>query len=224
MTDLDEMKQNWAEYDRKLDKSIRLNWELMKAAPLSSARSALQWMTRFLVLGALVWFAIVVALGSFIYGHIGTLRFALPGVAIDLYAISMLSATIRQIAVAQQIDFSQPIIAIQKQLEALRVLRIRTVQWGVLAGVVLWAPFAIVTFKVLFGINNYSAAWLWANVLFGLVLISLTLWVSKKFGDRMGRSPFIQQLMKDIAGYNLSAAAAYVKRLSEFEDGCDTGC
>jgi hypothetical protein len=34
----------------------------------------------------------------------------------------------------------------------------------------------------------------------------------------MSRSPFIQQLMKDIAGDNFSEAGAFVARLSEFED------
>jgi hypothetical protein len=218
MFDLDEMKTKWAEHDQKLDESIRLNWQLMKAANLNGARSALQRMSRFLVLEALVWFAIVMALGSFIHGHIAMLRFALPGGALDLFAISMLAATIRQIVAARQINYGQPIVAIQKQVESMRVHRIRMIQWGVLAGALVWAPFAIVTAKVLFGISSYNAAWLWANVVFGLALIPLTFWLSKKFGDRMGRSPFIQRLMKDIAGDNLSAAGAFVARLSEFED------
>jgi len=97
------------------------------------------------------------------------------------------------------------------------VQRIRMIQWGLLAGAVIWAPFAIVTSKVLFGIGSYNTAWLWVNVLFGLALIPLTFWLSKKFGDRMSRSPFIQRLMKDIAGDNLSAAEALAARLSDFE-------
>jgi hypothetical protein len=218
MFNLDEMKIKWAEYDQKLDQSVRLNWEFMKAANLNGARSALQRMTRFQVLEAFVWSAIVMVLGSFIHGHMATLRFALPGIALDLFAISMLAATIRQIVAARQIDYGQPIIAIQKQVESMRVLRIRMIQWGLLAGAVVWAPFAIITSKVLFGINSYNVTWLSANILFGLALIPLTLWLSRKFGDRMGRSPFIQQLMKDIAGDNLSAAREFVAKLSEFED------
>jgi hypothetical protein len=218
MFDLDEMKIKWVEHDQKLDESIRLNWQLMKVANLDRARSALQRMTRFLVLEALIWFAIVMALGSFIHGHIATLRFALPGVALDLFAISMLAATIWQVVAARQINYGQPIIAIQKQIESMRVQRIRMIRCGLLAGAVVWAPFAIVTSKVLSGISSYNPAWLWANLLFGLALIPLTLWLSKKFGDRMSRSPFIQRLMKDIAGDNLNAAVAFVARLSEFED------
>ena len=218
MLDLDEMRQKWAEYDHKLDQSIRLNWELLKAAKLNAARTALQHMTVFLVLEALAWFVIVVALGSFIYDHLSAPQFALLGLATDFYAIGMLAATIRQIAAAQLVDYGKPIVGIQQQVEAMRVWRIRTVKWGVLAGVVMWAPSAIVTFKVLFGIHNYSATWLAANVLFGLGLIPLTLWVSKRYSDRMGRSPFMQQLMRDIAGHNLSSAAEFIARLSEFAE------
>ena len=157
----------------------------MKAANLNAARSSLQRMTRFLVLQAVIWFAIVIALGNFIHGHMAALRFALPGGALDLFAISMLAGTIRQVVAARQINYGQPIIAIQKQIESLRVQRIRMTQWGLLAGAIVWAPFAIVTSKVLFGISSYNAAWLWVNILFGLALIPLTLWLSKKFGDRM---------------------------------------
>lgn len=218
MFDLDELKQQWAEHDRMLEESIRLNWQLLNVTHLNAARSALQRMARFLGLEAVVWFAIVVALGNFIYEHIGTVRFALPGAALDLFAIGMLAATIRLLVAARQIDYGEPIVGIQKQLERLRVLRIRTVQWGVLAGAIVWAPFAIVSARVLFGINSYNVAWLCANIFFGLSLIPVALWLSRKFRDRMGRSPFIQRLMKDIAGDNLNSAEVFIAKLAEFEN------
>jgi flagellar biogenesis protein FliO len=56
------------------------------------------------------------------------------------------------------------------------------------------------------------------NVLFGLAIIPMAIWVSRKFGDRMGRSPIIQRLMRELAGYNLNAATRFLATLSEFED------
>jgi len=218
MLDLNEMKQQWAEHDRKLEESIRLNRQLLSAANLDGARSRLQRLAASLTLDAVVWFAIVAALGSFIYERIGMLRFALPAAALDVFAIGMLAATIRQIVAARQIDYTRPIAAIQKQLEALRVLRIRITKWALLAGAVVWAPFVIVTAKAFFGLDAYSAAWLWANVVFGLLLIPLAVWLSKRFGDRAGQSPWVQRLMRDIAGHNLNAAEVFLARLSEFTD------
>jgi hypothetical protein len=217
MLDLDQMKQQWAEHDRKLEEMIRLNRQLLSRANLNGARSALQRMTAFLGVGAIIWFAIVVALGSFIYANIGMLSFALPAGLLDVFAIAMLSANIRLMATARQIDYARPVTSIQKQLANLRRLRIRITQRALIAGTVVWAPAAIVACRALLGIETYSVAWLVANVLFGLSLIPLSLWASKKFGDRMGQSPFIQQLMNDIAGRNLTKAQNFLSELSEFE-------
>jgi hypothetical protein len=71
---------------------------------------------------------------------------------------------------------------------------------------------------VLFGIDDYSRAWLAVNVLFGLSLIPLAMWVSKTFADRMQNSAFLQRLMRDLAGQNLTAAMAFLASLSQFND------
>lgn len=218
MLDIDEMKQKWAEHDRKLDQSIRLNRQILCTTNLDRARSVLQRVAAFLGVEALVWFAIVMALADFTHQHAGALRLALPAAALDLYAVGMLAATVRQIVAVRQIGYDGPIAAIQQQLEMLRVLRIRMTQWGVMAGAVVWAPLAIVASKAVFGIETYSAAWLWANVVFGLSLIPLVLWLSRRFSQRMGRSPFIQRLMKDLAGYNLTAARNFLAIVAEFEN------
>jgi hypothetical protein len=220
MMELDEMKQMWAEQDRKLDENIRLNKRLLTAGNLDGVKTALQRLTFFLSCGAVVWLAIVVGLGSFIHGHIGTLRLALPAVASDIFAIGMLAATIAQIARVRQIDYAKPVAVIQRQIGDLRVLRIRIVQWGLLAGTVVWAPFVIVVFNAAFGVEPSNApwfwTWFWANVAFGLSLIPLALWFSKKFGDRMKQFPFVQRLMDDIAGRSLSEATNFLAGVEAF--------
>jgi hypothetical protein len=221
MIDLDEIKQMWTEHDRKLDESIRLNKQLLTAANLNRARSALQRLAFFLGLGATIWLAIAVALGNFIREHVTVVRLALPAVASDMFAIGMLAATVAQIARIQQIDYSKPVATIQRQLGRLRVLRIRIVQWGLLAGTVVWAPFLVVVCKAFFGIEGSNApwfwTWFWVNVAFGLLLIPLTLWLSKRFGDRMERFPFVQRLMDDIAGRSLNEATNFLGAVTAFE-------
>ena len=217
MFDLDEMKEVWTAYDEKL--SIRLNRELLKTATLSKAHSAAQRLGWALGLEAVMWFAIVVSLGSFISSHFAVVRLSLCAAALDVYAIGMLAATIRQIVALRQIDYSGPVTAIQKQLAMLRVLRIRITQRALLGGTVVWAPFIIVAVRAFLGVDMVNSLWLWlwANVAFGLCLVPLALWLSKTFGERMGRFPFIQRVMNDLAGRNLNAASEFIAKLSGFE-------
>ena len=221
MVEMDDLRKTWAEYDRKLDTNIRLSRQLLMATHLNRVRSPMRRLAFFLGLESVIQFAVVVALGSFIYEHIAMVRFALPAAALDVFAIAILIAMIRQIAGALQIDYDKPIAIIQKQLEDLRVLRIRYIQGIFLVATLVWTPLLIVVLKGFWGLDAYrlfGAAYLVANLLLGLAIIPLAIWLSKKFSDRMGCSPVIQRLMKDLAGYNLNAAAASLTQLSQFED------
>lgn len=216
--DLDELKQQWTELDRKLDVNIRLNRQLLSATKLNQARSSVQRLSLYLGVEAAMWLVIIVALGNFIYAHISMAQLAVPAIAVDVYSIAMFGSLIRQIVLARGIDYGKPIAAIQKEIETLRVAHLRAIQWGMLAGMVAWVPFTIVVFQAAFGVDIYEAHWVWSSVAFGVATIPLAIWVSKKFGDRMDRSPLIQELMRSLAGYNLNAAADFLAKLSEFEN------
>jgi hypothetical protein len=60
-------------------------------------------------------------------------------------------------------------------------------------------------------------AWTWSNVLFGIALIPLVIWVSRRFAGCLERSAFLRHVMNDLAGSSLNAAAAFLTTLSEFE-------
>jgi hypothetical protein len=220
MVEMDDLRKTWAEYDRKLDTNIRLSRQLLRAINLNRVRSPMRRLAFFLGLESIIQFAVVVALGNFIYEHIATMRFALPAAALDVGAIALLSSMIRQLTLVLQIDYDKPIAIIQKQLGVLRVLGIRRIQGIFLVATLAWTPLLIVTLKGFLGLDAYrlfGVPYLVANLLVGLAIIPLAIWLSKKFSDRMGRSPFIQRLMKDLAGYNLNAAAGFLASLSEFE-------
>jgi hypothetical protein len=221
MTDLDSLKEKWAEYDRKLEDVIRLNRRILTATTMNRARSSLQRVALFLAVETVIWFVIIVALGSFTHKHIAMPRFALPAIVLDLYAIANLVFLIRQIAAALGIDYGMPVSVIQGRLEAMRMLRIRYIQVSVLAGVLVWTPLVIVALKALLEVDAYSSPgvpWLAANVVFTVAVVALAIFLARKFGQRMSGTPTLRQFMKDLAGYNLREAARFLATLDEFDD------
>ncbi len=221
MMELDELKQKWAEHDRKLEVNILLTRQLLSATKMNRARSALRRLAVFRALESAVALAVIIVLGSFIGGHIARVRFVAPAAALDLFEIATLIVLLQQIRLALYMDYSKPVAAMQKQLESLRLLHIRHLQWTLLLAPLLWIPLLIVALEGFLKVDAYKklgAAYLLANLLFGLAIIPMVIWLAKKFGNRMDRSPKIQWLMKELAGYNLNTTSEFLATLSEFEE------
>ncbi len=219
--DLDILKEKWAEQDRKLDTSIRLNRQLLMAAHLNHLRSPLRRFALFTGVGVFFGLVALVILGQFICAHWTEPRFALPAMSLHVWVIAYVAASIRQLAMALQVDYNKPIALIQKQIESLRMLRLRVIRWALLTGqLIWWIPFLIVALKGVGDVDAYKvfgAGFLVTNVAMGLAVIPAAIWASKKFGDRMNHSPALQRLMKELAGYHINAASGFLAALSEFE-------
>jgi hypothetical protein len=173
-----------------------------------------------LVVEAIFNVAAVILLGSFIGDNIEAPRFAVPAALLDLFAIALSIALIRQIVIARQIDYTKPIAAIQRNLENLRVLRIRYTQVLLVFAVLAWPPLCIVLFKTLFGLDAwvvFGSAYLWTNVLLGIAVIPLAIWASKRFGKGLSRSSIMRYLVRTISGRSLNEATGFLATLSEFE-------
>ena len=219
--DIEDMQRLWEEQNRKLDAGLRLNARVLNQSVLGKAEAStkrLSWLLLFeLPLDALLLFG----LGSFIARHVTDARFLIPAVALHLFVIILASSSVRQVIALRGIDYSAPILEIQKRLGALQVERIRVTKWVFLSAPLVWTPLLIVSLKGLLGVDPYaifSGAWLAANLLFGLAVIALALWISRSYADRMERSPLLQRLMRDLAGQNLNAALGFVGSLERFEE------
>ncbi|HYW12435.1 MAG TPA: hypothetical protein VE871_10760 [Longimicrobium sp.] len=217
--ELDEMKQSWQAYDRKLDASLELNAHLLRITMLGRAQTAvgrLSWLLAVELLGAL---AALVWLVSFTVRHAGEARFAVPGAMLGLCALALAITAGRQFAVLRELDYGQPVLAIQSRLEALRLERLRGTLVALVLGPLLWVPALIVLVKGVLGVDAYvlfSQAWILANVLFGGAVLAGAVWASRRYADRMERSPRLQRLMRDLAGHNVNHAIGFVEELRRF--------
>jgi hypothetical protein len=218
--ELDELRVKWAEHDRKLDESIRLSRQLLRDRYTRRAEWALWRLAAMLAAGSIFLLPIIVGLGRFIALNWWTPRFSFPAILLDLAAIAALAAWVAQIGMAMTIDYNQPVAEIQKRLEKLRKFRIRYTQAICLAMTLTWTPIFIVVTKGSLGWDVYrlfDTTWIVGNAAFGFLVLGIGVWTARHFGDRMSNSAFGQRFLRDLAGYNLNAAAGYLATLAEFE-------
>lgn len=214
--ELDELKEKWAEHDRKLDESLRLNRQLLRDTYTRRARFALWRLAAMLAAGSLFLLIVIVWLGRFIATYHSMPRFVWPAVVLDVMAIAALGALNAQIGLALSINYNQPVAVIQKRLETLRRLRIRYTQAICFTTALTWAPIFIVFMKVFLGTDVYrvfGATWILTNIAFEVAFVAAVIWVFKKVGPRIR-----QRFLRELAGYNLNAASGFLATLAEFED------
>ena len=215
--ELDELREKWAEHDRKLDTTLRLNRRLLREKYTGRTQFAMRRLAVLLALGSASLLAVIVSLGAFIHNNFGMPRFVWPAVFLDILAIATLGAVNFQIGLALEIDYDQPVAAIQKRLERLRAARVRYVQGILLTSALAWLPLFVVTMKAFAGVDVYQAFgmnWIVWNVIFGLAVIPLGIWLARKFG-----SP---KFMHELAGYNVKAAGEFLAQLEQFEHENDS--
>ena len=218
--ELDELKAKWAEDDRKLDQSIRLNRQLLRDSYTRRAKFALWRLAAMLAAGSIFMLVVVVSLGYFISQSWSSPRFAWPAVALDLMAISLLALLIGQVGLSLTMDYDQPVAAIQRRLETLRRVRVRYIQGIVVCSLLAWMPVFILVMKVFLGVDVYRSfptSWIVANVAFGFLALGIGVWAARHYGTRMSNSAFGQCFLRDLAGYNLNAASGFLATLAEFE-------
>ncbi len=216
---LEELKLNWAVYDEKLDRSIRVNMQVLSALKLHKTRSAMQRLIAILALDLAVNLIVVIALGSFMANHLTAPRFVSAALALDLCALLLVVSSIHQLLLAKAIDYSGPVAEIQKKIETLRIHKIKRTKWTLWAAPLIWTPLMIVLLRAFFGLDAYAFGgnYLACNLAVGLAVIVMGVWISKRYATRLAGSPFVQRLMKDIAGYNLRAATESLRSLEDFE-------
>jgi hypothetical protein len=187
---------------------------------LAQAETAMRRLSVLLGVELVLLLGIAVWLGSFIWQYTPDARFLAPAVTLDACVIALMIACIRQIAAIAQVDYGAPVVAIQKRLESLTVERIRATKWTLLLAPLAWTPMSIVSLRGLFGVDVYAtfgSTWLGANVLFGLLVLIVGAWISRRLAGSMKRASLLQRLSRDVAGHSLTAAMDFLGSLSQFE-------
>lgn len=220
MVELDELKGQWAEYGRKLDASIHLSNQVLRENRMIRLGSNLKWAFRGVLLEQLMSIPALAFLAIFIRNHISEPRYVIPAAVLDLFAIYSVISCGWQMGTLSNIDYSQPVVAIQKKIQKVKLVRLATVKWGFLLWPVLWIPFTIVFFRGIFGIDGYvmfRGSRLAIDLAVGAAISGLLYLASKRLAGRVNRSPVARRILDELAGRNLSKATKFLGELTAFE-------
>ena len=214
--ELDAMREMWVEYDRKLEASVGLNRRVLAAL---QARRVARPMVRLQVLTWLhvaAWVVMMGALGSFLAAHRGEWRFLVPCVLLQVYAVGNIVALGQMGVAASGVEEGGAVVAMQRRVEALRVMRLRYLRWSVGAGSALGVAWMIVTAEGLLGLDLFAVVtrqWMAVYTVGSALVVPAVLWVCDRF---FGGSAFVRGMVEELGGWNLRQARLALAEIEEF--------
>jgi hypothetical protein len=215
--EIEELRRVWQEQDRRLSKILHA--EVAAQSALRRAEISTRGIAWSVFLDLVLSVVPVIWLGSFVADHVAEPAFGIPAAALDVLAILLLAAYVRQYVSLKTLDWTGPVAAIQQRLAGFRLRRVRTARWILFLSPLLWALMLIVGLKAFFGVDAYATPthlWIVANLLFGAAFLAVAWWISRRFADRVRAHPFLRERLRDLAGRNLAEAERYAAAAAGF--------
>lgn len=220
---LDDLRADWARRDERLMKTLDTHTTLMRQIAADKALERIRRRGAMGPFGLVVWIAFIAAFGLYLSANWGRWEFFIPGLLLQIWTVAMGALTFQEQASLRAVDFTAPVLDIQKRLATLRAERARAFQWAFLTGQILWwIPFFIVVCWGVFGVDLYRVSafmprFIAINLAIGGVLVPVLLWVAHLAGPRLAKSACGRSILDSVTGRDLAEARLATERLRAFE-------
>ena len=215
--ELDDFKTAWQTLDRRLEQQYALDLQIFKDGKISKVKSAL----RPLVVGQIVQIIsgilMVMVFAQFWFVHQRVPHLLLCGILLHVYSVLVIIFAGRDLHFILNLDYTVPVLQIQRQLAELRFRRARVTPWvfGV-TGCFIWIPMMLVFFQWLdVDVWSRSPSLVYIFIASGFVslafLLGLMWW---------GKAPQRAKAFEDSsAGRSVCRAEAVLDEIARFEKG-----
>lgn len=155
--ELDDLKNTWSQYDKKLSDNLRLNEELIRKMNLNTSRREMQKILIYEIISIVVSVATIAYILSLSIYYINQLRFGIPGfVSIGVIMFYLIFGIIRTNGLLNIDYYGSPVVEVQKQILLLKrkSLYFRKFELILLPLVIL--PLLPLLFKAVHNIDIYQ--------------------------------------------------------------------
>ncbi len=207
--EMNELEKAWNGLNARLEsQGVRLQ-QIQRRQGISSARARL----RLVSLGQIVQLAIGIGMvflaGNYWFNHLGQTHLMVYGVAIHLYGLGLLISSALQLTRLVQLDYRQPVLEVQRQLLAIRRLRVGSDRALLICGFLVWVPIVCIALRVVgWDVWLTSPTTVLWNLGVSAGLAAFAAWLMHRFRGSFER---------DAVGHSLREAEAEFAELAQAE-------
>ena len=215
--ELDEMKQAWQSLNHRLAQQHALSLQMFKDGKSDKARKAL----RPLWWGQLIQIAVGVVLmlqfAPYWVAHRHNLHLMAYGLLMHAYGLMWILTAALNLHLQSRLDYTAPVIEIQRRLAALRTWRLREALLYGVTGCFIWIPLLLIGFAQV-GADVWVTARsvVWADVASGMACLVLMYGIVR-WSRLPGHERFRATLDNTIIGRSVRNTQAMLDEIARFE-------
>ena len=216
--EFDDMKAAWQTLDRQLEQQHALNVQLFRDSRADKARSGLRPLFWGQIAQILFGFMMILLGVSVWSSHREITHLLISGIIVHVYGVVAIMLAGITLGMIGRLDYSAPVLVIQRQLAQLRTFYIRN---GMIVGLswwLFWIPFVACFFAWLVGVDffaNMGASIVWC-VAVGIVGLFAT-WGFHRWAQRSGRTGLANAMNNAMTGSSLRKAQSILDEIKRFE-------
>jgi hypothetical protein len=154
--ELDDLKQQWQSLDRKLERTLALNLQILTETRTRRMKQRLLPVLLLQPLQLAIGFALTIFSARFWIANMDTTALLVSGLALHAFGIGLIADGVMRIQLITRIRFDAPVVTIQRHLAYLKHWEVRSFKWG---WMIVWAlvpAMLIVAVKAVANVDLWS--------------------------------------------------------------------
>ena len=207
----DEFQQLWKQYDTRLQRSLRLNQQLMEEIRSRKVRVSFNWQIAFKVMVIVLGIGWNIFLGSLLWVFRANPVFVVAAGLIILFTSYAIAGYFLQILLLLQINLGKSILEAQKQLAWLEATIVWTLRVSFLQAPVY--PFLFIPRSLLIAAGPLYGVILGAVV---LLLLAVAIWMYRRITVEGAARGWVKKLVDNEGGKSIARARKFIREIEEY--------
>jgi hypothetical protein len=214
------LRAQWAEHERNIGARLAaIEWSAHQLR-LDHVNEKLARARRIDYLHWVVAGLCIALLTGFNVANLHDWRYLLAGAALQAWIVVALALQVYERVSVMSVNFAKPVAALQGEIEALAIARLRAFKWLFLTGQVVWyMPFLLVVCKGLLGVDVLDVApgaaeFALDNVIGCVVAIPVLMWLAHRVSGLAARWPMMARIVDSLAGRDIAVARQFLDGLA----------
>ncbi|CAN5375938.1 hypothetical protein BH10PLA2_BH10PLA2_34440 [soil metagenome] len=218
--ELEELQRGWQRLDEKLERTVTMNAELLRLAVVQPARRRMNRLAFWPALDIAGCVMVMLFAGSFLGNHWPVWSLVSPAIGLMAGALLLLLASIRQLIIVSEIDWSGTVAGMQSSLTRLGLLKISQFKWTILLSPLVGFCGMIVGLQWLldrlpeqhFILDKLNPWWVAANYAFGVLFVPIGRFVVAFLAGRFHSRGWWQRALDDLSGTSVKRSLEELTR------------